>query len=134
MYKNEKENIANSEMVRSLIKEYFNIPDEKPRPDLKEIFERNIPKEDRIIPTPEQLLEESLKDFKEFENNLEEITSLSCILDDPNVRFRSEEAYEKYVNYLLIKAPDILLHASSLLRWLYNERKYGTPAPNRKKK
>lgn len=135
MYQNKKENIASPKMIKATIKKYYDsIPDEEPSPVIGDILRRNIPIEElnQPFPTPQQLLEDSLKDFEELESKLEEITYLSCILDDPNVRFHSEEAYEKCVNYLLTNAPDILLEVSSLLRWLYNERTYGTPAIKKK--
>lgn len=135
MYRNEIKNIASTEMVKALIREYHSYIIDEPDPIMKGIFERNIPADElnKKRPGPEQLLEDMLGDFEEYEDCLQELADLSCILDNSTIRFQTKEAYEKYVNYLIVNAPDLLLKAVCLLHWLYNEHRYGHPAPKKAK-
>ena len=125
MYRNEKENIATSEMVETLIEKYYSNINDAPIPKLTEPSQRGITLEDlkKCCLSKEELFAQMLSEFDTYENKLQELADLSCILDDSSLQFRSKETYEKYVNYLIENLPDLLLDVVCLLRWLNNDRK-----------
>jgi len=124
MYRNLKENIANTEMVKKLIEKYYSQFNYEASPKSEKTFECKITLDELkgYCLSKEELFADMLSRIDDYENKLQEMADLSLILDDSSLQFHSKEVYEKYANYLIEELPDLLLDVVCLLRWLYDEQ------------
>lgn len=125
-------NIASPERVKSLIEKYYANIEDEPSSEIRTILEgTDLVKEFRATPLDkDQLFSDMFSKADEYENKLQEIIDLTCILDDSNLQFRDKETYEAFVNYLISNSPDLLLDISFLFHWLCEKYRQNSLKPS----